>query len=198
MWGVQWCPAMPLPPSRARYGTSSPSPRKRPLRWTCPPQLSSPTSPCESVPSCLHCRSIESLGEKGIRLNPPNKSFASRWESERHDNNAVLLNREPNVKLHDYVQFRLGPTCIIWIHRRRLSFPENAKYKQNKYVNSAGQTASLGLDLGAEAGQEEGGPEGRWIRVFVDRRQKVNRENDRSVPSSPPLPHTVYWGSLPA
>lgn len=50
MSGVRWCPAMLLPQSRAQYGTSSPSSRKLLLRWICPPLLSSPTSPCKSVP----------------------------------------------------------------------------------------------------------------------------------------------------
>lgn len=59
------------------------------------------------------------------------------------------------------------------------------------------------VELGGGGGRGWGGPEGRWIRLFVDTRQKVNRENDRSVPRSSPLlcsllPHTVYRGLVPA
>lgn len=47
MWSARWCPAMPWPQSGVQSGTSSPSQKRQPLRWTCPPLLSSPTLPCE-------------------------------------------------------------------------------------------------------------------------------------------------------
>lgn len=124
------------------------------------------------------------------------------WETERSESNVLVNDQKPEMKLRrDYVRnYNSGTDELHNLNAKMTAERSPSKMLNiNKTNKSTLQAKHRPWSWIWERKQVRGRgePEGRWIRSFVNGSQKVNRENDRSLPSPPSLPRTVYWGSLP-